>query len=151
MSSINKVILIGRLGKDVEVRNTQDGNEIINFSLATNESWRDKQTGELKDKTEWHKIVIFNEKIGEIAKKYLKKGSGVYIEGQLQTREWTTKEGQKKYTTEVVMQRFKGDLRLLDKKETSANDSFDNYNVLKESKPDNSNNSFDSFEDDIPF
>ena len=112
--SVNKVILVGNLGRDPEVRNTQDGNKIVNFSLATSETWRDRQSGERRERTEWHRVVIFNEKLGEVAEKYLRKGSKVYVEGQLQTRKWQGQDGQDKYTTEVVLQRFRGELTMLD-------------------------------------
>jgi len=114
--SINKVILIGNLGKDPEVRATQDGREICNLTIATGESWKDKNTGERKEKTEWHRVVIFNENLTRVAKQYLHKGSKVYIEGQLQTRKWTNKEGQEQYSTEVVLQGFNGNLTMLDGK-----------------------------------
>ena len=112
--SVNKVILVGNLGKDPEIRRTQDGRPIANLSVATSETWRDRATGERKEKTEWHRVVIFNERLGDVAERYLKKGSKVYVEGQLQTRKWTDKEGQERYTTEVVIGRFKGELTLLD-------------------------------------
>ena len=112
--SVNKVILIGNLGRDPEVRQTQDGNPIVNMSIATSETWRDKGSGERRERTEWHRVVIFNERLAEVAQKYLKKGSKVYIEGQLQTRKWTDQSGQEKYTTEVVLQRFRGELTMLD-------------------------------------
>ena len=112
--SVNKVILIGNLGRDPETRRTQSGDAIVHLNVATSESWRDKASGERRDRTEWHRVVIFNERLGEIAQKYLKKGSKVYLEGQLQTRKWTDKDGQEKYTTEVVLQRFRGELTLLD-------------------------------------
>ena len=112
--SVNKVILIGNLGRDPEIRFTQDGTKIVNFSLATSDRWKDKQTGEQKEKTEWHRIVIFNEHIADIAEKYLKKGSKVYVEGQLQTRKWTGNDGNERYTTEVALQRFRGELTMLD-------------------------------------
>jgi single-strand DNA-binding protein len=112
--SVNKVILVGNLGRDPEVRSTQDGLRIVNFTLATSESWRDKMSGERKERTEWHRVVIFNERLGEIAEKYLKKGSKVYLEGALQTRKWTDSSGQERNTTEVVLQRFRGDLTMLD-------------------------------------
>jgi single-strand DNA-binding protein len=114
--SVNKVILIGNLGKDPEVRSMNDGNKIVSFSIATGESWRDKATGERKEKTEWHKVVIFNEALGKVAESYLRKGSKVYIEGALQTRKWQNKEGVDQYTTEVVLQRFRGELTMLDGK-----------------------------------
>lgn len=112
--SVNKVILVGNLGKAPEVRYGQDGSKIVNFSVATSESWRDKVTGERKDRTEWHRIVIFNDKLAEIAEKYLQKGSKVFLEGQLQTRKWTDNAGQEKYTTEVILSKFKGEMTLLD-------------------------------------
>jgi len=113
--SVNKVILVGNLGRDPEVRNAQDGSKIVNFSLATSETWRDKATGERKDRTEWHRVVIFNDRLADVAQQYLKKGMKVFVEGQLQTRKWTDKEsGQEKYTTEIVISRFKGDFQMLD-------------------------------------
>src|SRR3954451_2341694 len=112
--SVNKVILVGNLGKDPEVRRLGSGEPVVNLSLATSESWKDKATGERKEKTEWHRVVIFNENIARVAEQYLKKGSKVYVEGQLQTRKWTDQSGQEKYSTEVVIQRFRGDLTLLD-------------------------------------
>jgi single-strand DNA-binding protein len=112
--SVNKVILIGNLGRDPEVRQTQDGNPVVNMSVATSETWRDKGSGERRERTEWHRVVIFNERLAEVAQKYLKKGSKVYVEGQLQTRKWTDQSGQEKYTTEVVLSRFRGELTMLD-------------------------------------
>ena len=111
--SVNKVILIGNLGKDPEARSMSNGGEVVSFSIATSENWNDKASGERREKTEWHNIVIFNENLGRIAKQYLRKGSSVYVEGQLQTRKWTDKDGHDKYTTEVVLQRFRGELTLL--------------------------------------
>ena len=118
--SVNKVILIGNLGKDPEVRTTQDGTKIVNFTLATSESWNDRASGERKERTEWHRVVIFNENIGTVAEKYLRKGRKVYVEGSLQTRKWTDQSGQEKYTTEVVIGRFRGELTLLDSRDDSA-------------------------------
>jgi single-strand DNA-binding protein len=112
--SVNKVILIGNLGADPEVRHTQDGRSICNLRLATTESWRDKQSGERREKTEWHSVVIFNEQLGKIAQQYLKKGAKVYIEGQLQTRKWQDNSGNDRYTTEVVLQNYAGQLTMLD-------------------------------------
>jgi single-strand DNA-binding protein len=112
--SVNKVILVGNLGRDPEVRTTQNGGKIVNLNIATSENWKDKNSGERQEKTEWHRVVIFNERLGEVAERYLKKGSKVYVEGQLQTRKWTDKENQERYTTEVVIGRFKGELTLLD-------------------------------------
>jgi single-strand DNA-binding protein len=113
--SVNKVILVGNLGKDPEVRTTQDGTKIVNFNVATGDTWTDKATGERKDRTEWHRVVIFNDRIGDVAERYLRKGSKVYVEGSLQTRKWTDQSGQERYTTEVVIGRFKGELQLLDR------------------------------------
>ena len=112
--SVNKVILVGNLGKDPEIRRTQDGRPIANLSVATSESWRDKATGERKEKTEWHRVVIFSEGLAKVAEQYLKKGAKVYIEGQLQTRKWTDQSGAEKYTTEVVLQGFNSNLTMLD-------------------------------------
>jgi len=120
--SINKVILVGNLGRDPEVRHTQDGTKIVNFSMATSESWKDKTTGERREKTEWHRVVIFNERLAEIAEKYLHKGSKVYIEGALQTRKWTGNDGQERYTTEVVLQRYRGELTMLDSRGSNGGD-----------------------------
>ena len=112
--SVNKVILIGNLGRDPEIRSLQDGNRVANLSVATSESWRDKSSGERRERTEWHRVVIFNERLVDVAEKYLKKGAKVYLEGQLQTRKWTDQSGAEKYTTEVVLQRFRGELTMLD-------------------------------------
>ena len=113
--SVNKVILIGNLGKDPEIRRTQDGRPIANLSVATSESWRDKATGERKEKTEWHRVVIFSEPLCKIVEQYLKKGSKVYLEGALQTRKWQDQSGQDRYSTEVVLQGFNSQLTMLDK------------------------------------
>ncbi len=118
--SVNKVILVGNLGRDPEIRSTQDGTRVANLSLATSESWRDKNTGERREKTEWHRVVVFNERIVDVAEKYLHKGSKVYVEGQLQTRKWTDQSGQEKYTTEIVLQRFRGELTMLDARGTGG-------------------------------
>jgi single-strand DNA-binding protein len=112
--SVNKVILIGNLGADPEVRHTQDGRAICNLRLATTDSWRDKQSGERREKTEWHSVVIFSEQLGKVAQQYLKKGSKVYIEGQLQTRKWQDSTGNDRYSTEVVLQNYAGQLTMLD-------------------------------------
>ncbi len=111
--SVNKVILLGNLGRDPEVRQTQDGTKIVHLAIATSERWRDRQSGEPREKTEWHRVVIFNDRLGEVAEKYLSKGRQVYVEGQLQTRKWTDQSGQEKYTTEIVLQRFRGELTLI--------------------------------------
>src|SRR6267142_1779507 len=113
--SVNKVILVGNLGKDPEVRRMQDGRAIVNLSVATSENWRDKATGERREKTEWHRVVIFNEALAKIAEQYLKKGAKVYVEGQLQTRKWQDQQGQDKYTTEVVLQNYSSTLTMLDR------------------------------------
>lgn len=141
--SINKVILVGNLGKDPEVRTAQDGSKIVNFSLATSESWKDKVSGERKDKVEWHKIVVFNPNLSDICEKYLHKGSKVYIEGQLQTRKWQDQTGVEKYTTEVVLSRFRGELALLDSKDGGGQASDSGF--------DNSAPSSPTIDDDIPF
>jgi single-strand DNA-binding protein len=112
--SVNKVILIGNLGKDPDVRRLNSGDQVVSFTLATSETWRDKNSGERKEKTEWHNVVIFNENLGKVVEQYCKKGSKVYVEGQLQTRKWQDKDGNDRYTTEVVLQRFRGELTLLD-------------------------------------
>ncbi len=112
--SVNKVILIGNLGRDPEIRSTQDGMRIATLAVATSENWRDKMSGERKERTEWHRVVIFNERLAEIAEKYLRKGSKIYVEGALQSRKWTDNSGQERYTTEVVLGRFRGDLTMLD-------------------------------------
>ena len=116
MVSVNKAILVGHLGKDPEIRATNNGDKIANLSVATSESWRDKVSGERKDKTEWHKVVIFNEGLAKVAESYLRKGSKIYLEGALQTRKWTDKDGVEKYSTEIVLQKYRGELVLLDSK-----------------------------------
>ena len=126
VGSVNKVILIGNLGKDPEIRRTQDGRPIANLTIATSESWRDKTSGERKEKTEWHRVVIFSEGLCKIAEQYLKKGSKVYLEGSLQTRKWQDKDGADKYSTEVVLQGFNSTLTMLDgpgKKDDAGDDT----------------------------
>ena len=112
--SVNKVVLVGNLGRDPEVRSTQQGSELCNLSIATSETWRDKGTGEKRERTEWHRVVIFNENLVRVAKDFLQKGRKVYIEGQLQTRKWQDQAGQDRYSTEIVLGRFRGDLQILD-------------------------------------
>ncbi len=112
--SVNKVILIGNLGRDPEVRSMSNGGKVVTLNLATSESWNDRQSGQRQERTEWHRVVIFNENLGQVAEKYLRKGSKVYVEGSLQTRKWTDQSGAEKYTTEVVLQRFRGELTMLD-------------------------------------
>ncbi len=112
--SVNKVILVGNLGKDPEVRNTQDGTKIVNLTLATSETWNDRASGERKERTEWHRVVIFNDRVADVAERFLKKGAKIYVEGSLQTRKWTDQSGQERYTTEVMIGRFNGQLTMLD-------------------------------------
>lgn len=149
--SVNKVILVGNLGKDPEIRTTQDGMKIANLSVATSEQWRDKNTQERVERTEWHRVVIFNEKLADVAEKYLRKGSKLYIEGQLQTRKWTDQSGQERYTTEVVVPRFRGEITMLDgvKSQGGSSDytSFEpTPNVARESLP-----PMGDIDDEIPF
>src|SRR5215469_13502957 len=113
--SVNRVILIGNLGADPEIRRTQDGRPIVNLRLATSETWRDKATGERRERTEWHRVVIFNENLAKVAEQYLKKGAKIYVEGQLQTRKWQDQQGQDRYSTEVVLQGFSSQLTMLDR------------------------------------
>lgn len=114
--SVNKVIIVGNLGRDPEVRSLQDGRKIVQLSVATSESWKDRATGERREKSEWHRVQIYNERLADVAERFLKKGSKVYLEGQLQTRKWTDQSGQEKYTTEIVLQQYRGELTLLDGK-----------------------------------
>ena len=152
--SINKVILVGNLGQDPEIRSTQDGREIANFSLATSESWKDKNTGEKKDKTEWHRVVIFSQGLVGIAKNYLKKGTKIYLEGSLQTRKWTDNQGVEKYTTEVVLQNYNSTLQILDSRGGNAG-SGDNYSAGGSSYGNNSRKNseivVEENDDEIPF
>lgn len=120
--SVNKVILIGNLGRDPEVRRLGSGEPVVNLRIATSETWRDKQSGERKERTEWHSVVIFNENLAKVAEQYLKKGSKVYVEGQLQTRKWQDQSGVEKYTTEIVLQRFRGELTILDSRQSSSDE-----------------------------
>jgi single-strand DNA-binding protein len=157
--SVNKVILVGNLGKDPEIRRTQDGRPIANLSVATSESWRDKATGERKEKTEWHRVVIFNEGLCRIAEQYLKKGAKVYLEGALQTRKWQDKDGQDKYTTEVVLQGFNSQLTMLDRVGGggSAEVSYENggdfgsTGATAARKPAMAGGKRDDLDDEIPF
>jgi len=118
--SVNKVILVGNLGRDPEVRHAQNGNKIVQLSLATSESWKDKNTGERRERTEWHRVVIFNERLADVAEQYLRKGAKLYLEGQLATRKWTDNAGTERYTTEVVLQQFRGELQILSGREGSG-------------------------------
>ena len=152
--SINKVTLIGNLGADPEIRSTQDGCEIANLSIATTESWKDKNTGERRDKTEWHRVVIFNEGLVRVVKDYVKKGSKVYLEGSLQTRKWQDNNGQDKYTTEVVLQGYNGNLTMLDSKNASggmgANNDF-NQAPAQQSQVPAKEPVLEDLDDEIPF
>ena len=150
--SVNKVILIGNLGRDPEIRSTQDGREIANLTIATSESWKDRSSGERKEKTEWHRVVIFNEGLVSIAKNYLKKGAKVYIEGQLQTRKWTDKDNQEKYSTEVVLQGFGSALTMLDGKGggDSAGGGY-NQGYTQSSGPSSQKMPSELMDDEIPF
>jgi len=118
--SVNKVILIGNLGRDPEIRSTQDGSKIANVTLATSETWNDRASGERKERTEWHRVVIFNDRIVDVAERFLKKGAKIYVEGSLQTRKWTDQQGQERYTTEVIIGRFNGQLTMLDTRSGGA-------------------------------
>jgi len=126
--SVNKVILVGNLGRDPEIRTTQDGREVANFTLATSESWKDRNTGERKEKTEWHRVVVFSEGLVGVIKNYLKKGAKVYVEGQLQTRKWTDQSGVEKYSTEVVLQGFGSQLTMLDSRNREGSNDNASYN-----------------------
>ena len=147
--SVNKVILIGNLGADPEVRHTQDGRPVVNLRLATSENWRDKQSGERKERTEWHRVVIFNENLAKIAEQYLKKGAKVYLEGQLQTRKYTDKDGAEKYSTEVVLQRFRGELVMLDSR--GDNGAERDRPALVGASESRSSFARDDLDDEIPF
>lgn len=148
--TVNKVILVGNLGKDPEIKSMQDGSKLANLTIATSEHWKDKETQERKEKTEWHRVVIFNEKLAEIAEKYLRKGSKIYVEGQLQTRKWTDQSGQERYTTEVVVPRFRGEITMLDSKGQGgggATESFDSSApTSRAAMP-----SMEDIDDEIPF
>jgi single-strand DNA-binding protein len=133
--SINRVVLVGFLGRDPEIKTTNNGNKIANLTVATSESWKDKQSGEKQEKTEWHRVVIFNQNLADIAEKYLHKGSKVYVEGSLQTRKWTDKDGKEQRTTEIVLTAYKGEITLLDGKK--QDDSYASENKEQEEDPDN--------------
>lgn len=147
--SINKVILVGNVGQDPEIRTTQDGREIANFSLATSESWKDKNSGEKKDKTEWHRIVIFSQGLVGIAKNYVKKGSKLYIEGALQSRKWTDNQGNEKTTTEIVLQNYSSVLQILDRNDRQSSNS--DYQVSQSSGSKNNQIALEDNDDEIPF
>lgn len=151
--SVNKVILVGNLGRDPEVRTMQDGNPVVNLSVATSESWRDKTSGERREKTEWHRVVIFNDRLADVAQKYLRKGSKVYLEGQLQTRKWTDQSGVEKYTTEVVLQRYRGELTMLDGRSDSGGGAYESGGDFgaPSSAPATTAASSADLDDEIPF
>ncbi|QBR70398.1 single-stranded DNA-binding protein [Beijerinckiaceae bacterium] len=161
--SVNKVILVGNLGRDPEVRRTGAGDPVVSFSVATSETWRDKASGERKERTEWHNVVIFNENLGKIAEQYCKKGTKVYLEGQLQTREYTDRDGNQRKATEVVLQRFRGELTLLDSRgrgdadssfEASTGAGFGQSSPMArapERRPATAGRTADIIDDDIPF
>ena len=155
--SVNKVTLVGNLGRDPEVRAMQNGDKIVQLSIATSDRWKDKSSGEQRERTEWHRVVIFNDALGKIAEQYLKKGSTVYLEGQLQTRKWTDQQsGQEKYTTEVVLQRYRGELTLLGSRPDSSINN-DNHNTqidqssFQGSKDAPVSNIASDLDDEIPF
>jgi single-strand DNA-binding protein len=159
MAGVNKVILIGNLGKDPESKSFANGGSVVRFPLATSETWKDRQSGERKEKTEWHNIAIFNENLGKIASQYLRKGSKVYLEGSLETRKWQDQQGQDRYTTEVVLKAFRGELTLLDGRESSGmggGGSSDDYGapMSRSSTPANNRPAAafdDDLNDDVPF
>ena len=124
--SVNKAILVGNLGKDPEIRTTQSGGKIVNLTVATSDTWNDRQSDERRERTEWHRVVIFNERLADVAERFLRKGRKVYLEGALQTRKWTDQSGQERYTTEIVLQKFRGELVLLDSKQDSAGEGGNN-------------------------
>lgn len=149
--SVNKVILVGNLGKDPEIRSFQNGGRVASFSIATSENWKDKSTGERKEKTEWHRISVLNDKLVEIVERYLKKGAKVYIEGQLETRKWTDKDGHEKYSTEVVLRPFRGELTMLDGKSGGGGSSFAANDEAPAFGPSAGASNVPSLDDDIPF
>ena len=150
--SVNKVILVGNLGRDPEIRHTQDGNPVVNMSLATSENWKDRATGERRERTEWHRIVIFNEHLARVAEQYLRKGSKVYLEGQLQTRKWQDQSGQDRYTTEVVVGRFRGELTMLDSRRDAAEEAGAGAPAVDSAAPASSPGAAGAdFDDEIPF
>ena len=153
--SINKVTLVGNVGNDPEVKTFQNGNKVVNLSLATGERWKDKETGEMKSNTEWHRIAIFNNVLADIAEKYVKRGSKIYLEGQLQTRKWQDSNGVEKYTTEVVLQNFRGELLLLDRiNDGGSSRDIDNQNIVQDLNKDTKveiPKNIENLDDDIPF
>jgi len=159
--SVNKVILVGNLGKDPEIRSTNDGAKIASFSIATSENWRDRASGERRERTEWHRVVVFNDNLVTVVERFLRKGSKVYIEGALQTRKWTDNSGQERYTTEVVLQKYRGELTMLDGRQGSgdagdsdsggyAESASQSYSSTRSSAP-TSRPPVQDLDDDIPF
>ena len=151
--SVNKVTLVGNLGRDPEVRAMQNGDKIVQLSIATSDRWKDKNSGEQRERTEWHRVVIFNDALGKIAEQYLKKGSTVYLEGQLQTRKWTDQQsGQEKYTTEVVLQRYRGELTLLgSRSENQISNDLQNDQIDQSNQVSLSDDIASDLDDEIPF
>ena len=151
--SVNKVTLVGNLGRDPEVRAMQNGDKIVQLSIATSDRWKDKSSGEQRERTEWHRVVIFNDALGKIAEQYLKKGSTVYLEGQLQTRKWTDQQsGQEKYTTEVVLQRYRGELTLLgSRSENQISNDQQNDQIDQSNQVSMSDDIASDLDDEIPF
>ncbi len=157
--SVNKVILVGNLGRDPEVRTLNSGNRVANLSLATSERWRDRNSGEMQERTEWHRVVIFDDKLCDVAEKYLRKGSKVFVEGQLQTRKWTDQSGQERYTTEVVLQRYRGELTMLDGRGEGGGGSYEPAGSSQAGGGPSGGGGFqgggggpaDDLDDDIPF
>ena len=156
--SVNKVILVGNLGADPDVRAMQSGSKLANLSVATSESWKDRNTGERKEKTEWHRVVVFNEGIVKLCENYLRKGSKVYIEGQLETRKWQDQSGQDKYSTEIVLRPFRGELTMLDGRSSGddnqqgySNNNFSQSNNNQAAPASQVQTQVDTLEDDIPF
>jgi single-strand DNA-binding protein len=155
--SVNKVILVGNLGRDPEVRHAQDGTKIVQLSVATSEAWKDRATGERKDRTEWHRVVVFNDRLTEVCEKYLRKGSKVFLEGQIQTRKWTDQSGQERYTTEIVLPKFRGELTMLDARSeggttSSLNEpSYGGFSTETSENSSQNHRSEPDLDDEIPF
>lgn len=150
--SVNKVTLVGNLGRDPEIRAMQNGDKIVQLSVATSDRWKDKNSGEQRERTEWHRVVIFNDALGRIAEQYLKKGSTVYLEGQLQTRKWTDQQsGQEKFTTEVVLQRYKGELTLLGSRPENQVENQYNNTQIDQTEQITEPNIASDLDDEIPF
>ncbi len=149
--SVNKVILVGNLGADPEIRRLNSGEPVANLRIATSESWKDRQSGERKDKVEWHSVVIFNENLAKVAEQYLKKGAKVYLEGQLQTRKWTDQQGNDKYTTEIVLQKFRGELQMLDSRGEGQQSGQQSQSQQSNQSYSQQSGGYGGMDDDIPF